>query len=239
MPQAGATAKFHLICSDQPRNGKTLLARLLIDYLILSERTPLIFDASPAAAGLSSYFPIRRHQIDLSATLDQMTLFDQALKQPLRHSVLDLPSHLLEDFFGLVHQLGFADTAKAEGLGIIIYFIIDRTMESLHTARKMRNGNRIGRFIAVRNKAFLPGPLDHWAEAVYEDVAQQGQVIIPALDANILARIEKPSFSFSLFAEEASPWLVPGREAVRSFLADVYAQFDALGLFPEFAEAKK
>ena len=65
-------------------------------------------------------------------------------------------------------------------------------------------------------------------------------MIIPALDANVLARIEKRAFSFSAFAQEAlPPWLVPARAAVRSFLADIYGQFDALQLFPEFAEAKK
>jgi hypothetical protein len=32
----GASARFHIVCSDQPRNGKTLVARLLCDFLILS-----------------------------------------------------------------------------------------------------------------------------------------------------------------------------------------------------------
>ena len=55
MPERRATASFHLVCSDEPRNGKTLYARLLADYLILCERTPLIFDAAQGASSLGSY----------------------------------------------------------------------------------------------------------------------------------------------------------------------------------------
>src|SRR5437016_3475835 len=121
MPERRATASFHLVCSDEPRNGKTLYARLLADYLILCARPPLIFDASQGANGLSSYFA-RSYRIDLSVAVGQMALFDRVFDRQAQDYVVDMPAHLLNKVAKVMDDIAFADAARGHGLGVVIHF---------------------------------------------------------------------------------------------------------------------
>jgi hypothetical protein len=135
MPQPHVSASFHLICSDEPRNGKTLYARLIADYLILCERAPLIFDAT---SGVGEYFLIRSYAVDLSGTTGQMALFDRALEPPPRDCIVDLPAHLLTRMGTLIPTIGFAEAARHHGLGVVIHFLVDRRLDSLFAGLNLR-----------------------------------------------------------------------------------------------------
>lgn len=136
MPQSDASTKFHIVCSDQSRNGKTLVARLLADYLILCRRAPLIFDAAPAAGGLRSFFPARASKVELS-TAGQMALFDRALAQP-QDCVLDLPAHLLTCVTELMRHIGFGEETHTPGLEVVVLFVADHNVDSLLAGCKLR-----------------------------------------------------------------------------------------------------
>ena len=230
MPQRSASKKFHIVCSDQSRNGKTLVARLFCDYLILSRRAPLIFDAAPAPGGLRSYFPARALKVDLSATVGQMALFDRALAQP-QDCVVDLPAHLLAGMVDLMRQIGFGAETHTPDVEVVILFVADRNVDSLLAGRKLRGLLRPARFIIVRNEAVLLADLDRLAKFLYDGLAKEGQLVIPRLEGAGLATVEDRIFSFRRFAEEL-PTGMPDQicEAIEDFLGRVYRQFDLLGL---------
>jgi hypothetical protein len=230
MPQGGAST-FHLVCSDQPRNGKTLVARLLADYLILCRRAPLIFDAAPAAGGLRSYYPARAAKVELASTAGQMALFDRALTQPLHDCVVDLPAHLLTGVADLMRTIGFGEETSTPGLEVVVLFIADRNVDSLLAGRKLRGLLRPARFIMVRNEAILLTRLDRVAQFLYDGLAKEGQVVIPKLDDTVMAVIEDRTFSFRRFAEVVPTAMpIPICEAIEGLLGRVYRQFDRLGL---------
>jgi len=238
MWQSQGSDTFHIICSDQPRNGKTLVARLVADYLILAKRAPLIFDASFPPGGLCSYFPIRGIRVDLSTTKGQMALLDRALEQPIHDCVVDLPAHLLSKLFGLLKDFNFIEAAHENGLGVVIHFVVDRTEASLLAGRKLRAENHFDRFIVVRNEAIVPAFLDLVARARYNDLAAGGPVVIPALDKRVITAIEDTAFSFSKFVDGTAPAMTaPISKSVTPFLDYVYRQFDLLRLKPEHASA--
>ena len=226
------SATFHIVCSDRPRNGKTLFARLLIDYLILSGRAPRVFDASVQRGGVATFFPIRAAKIDLSNTAGQIALLDRALEEPLRDCVVDLPAHLFAKLFALLHDFDFAEAAHAKNLKLIIHFAVDRGESSLLAALKLRADNRnFDRFIIVRNDAVAPLLLDSVGKARYESLAKNGRVVIPALDAKAVTAIEASSFSFSQFAEESAPTMPPEvAKSITTLLTFVYRQFDLLDI---------
>jgi hypothetical protein len=232
MPQGGASAKFHIVCSDQPRNGKTLVARLLCDYLILIKRAPRMFDAAPTPGGLRSYFPARASRVELSTTAGQMKLFDRALAQPLQDSVVDLPAHLLAGVIELMRHIGFGEEAHTPSLEVVVLFVVDRSEDSLLAARKLRGLLRPARFIIVRNEAILTAEFDRLAKFLYDGLAKQGQIIIPRLDPTATAAIEDKTFSFRRFAEAEIPAGMSHEVclAVEEFLGRVFRQFDSLGL---------
>lgn len=230
MPQKGAST-FHIVCSDQPRNGKTLVARLLCDYLILCRRSPLIFDAASAPGGLRSYYPARATKVEMSTTAGQIALFDRALAQPLHDSVVELPAHLLTTVADLMRQIGFGEKSYTPTLDMVILFIADRSVDSLLAGRSLRASLRPARFMMVKNEAILATPLDRMAKFLYDGLAKDGQIVVPLLDPAVTELIEDKTFSFRRFAEEI-PKGMPQHLclAVEALLSRVFRQFHALGL---------
>jgi hypothetical protein len=236
MSQPRISASFHLVCSDEPRNGKTLYARLISDYLILCDRAPLIFDAT---SGVSDYFLIRSYAVDLAIPTGQMALFDRALEPPLRDCVVDLPAHLLSRMAKLIHTIGFAEAARNHGLGVVVHFLVDRRLESLFAGRNLRSDVDPDRFIIVRNEALVPAFLEPAARRRYDDLAREGQVFIPALDARTVEEIEEETFSFSAFSRNPERVSYFKREPIMSLLARVFGQFDELGLTSQFVDMRE
>jgi hypothetical protein len=227
MSRSHRSEAFHIICSDQSRNGKTLFARLLADYLILSDCPPLI--ASLGTNGLDRYFPVRGLKVDLSAAAGQMALLDRALEKPLRNCVVDLPAHLFGQLFDLLKEFDFAEEARAEGLSVLIHFVVETTEVSLLAGRKLQEEGEFDRFIVVRSDAKAPASFDFIHQPLYNKLAKQGRVVVPALDPKVIAVIERPAFSFSQFALGTGVGISPlVGEIIASFLGNVYRQFDLL-----------
>ena len=65
-----------IVASLHGRAGKTLLARILADYFILSGRRPALFDTDATERMLHSAFPDDAIVVDLTEVRDQMILFD-------------------------------------------------------------------------------------------------------------------------------------------------------------------
>jgi len=226
------SAKFHIVCSDQARNGKTLVARLLCDYLILSRRAPLIFDAAPSTGGLRSWYPARASKVELSTTAGQMALFDRALAQPLHDCIVDLPAHLLPAAADLMRHIGFGEERHTPGLELVVLYVADRNVDSLLAGRKLRGLLRPARFIVVKNEAILRDESDRVAKFLYDGLAKEGQLVVPELDGAVTAAIEDKTFSFRRFAEEEQPANLSLEvcEGIENLLSRVFRQFDVLGL---------
>jgi hypothetical protein len=232
MPHRSDSARFHIVCSDQSRNGKTLVARLLCDFLILSRRAPLIFDAAPSTGGLRSWFPARASKVELSTTAGQMALFDRALAQPLHDCVVDLPAHLLPAAADLMRHIGFGEERHTPGLELVVLYVADRNVDSLLAGRKLRGLLRPARFIVVKNEAILRDEPDRVAKFLYDGLAREGQLVLPELDSAVTAAIEDKTFSFRRFAEEENPTNLPPQvcQGIEDVLSLVFRQFDVLGL---------
>jgi hypothetical protein len=82
--------KVIVVCSDRTRTGKSLLARLFVDYLLLAWRDPFLFDTAAAPGDAVRFFPERAMLVDLSRTSGQMALFDTILNSAPRDIVIDL-----------------------------------------------------------------------------------------------------------------------------------------------------
>ena len=80
-----------LICSDLARNGKTLLARVLVDFLLMEGRDPFCFDLAPPAGALRQYFPGRTALLDFAQEEGRTKLFDTLLTRPGREPIRRAP----------------------------------------------------------------------------------------------------------------------------------------------------
>ncbi|MFO0991443.1 MAG: hypothetical protein U1E67_05880 [Hyphomicrobiales bacterium] len=222
-------AKYSIICSDQPRNGKTLVARLVADYQLLCQHETEIFDLASDARGLTIFFPVRGRRIDLTRTTDQMALLDRALATPPHDCVVYVPPHLNDGFFKYLRQFDFSAAARAHGVEIVIYYVVDKASGSLSAAESIRVANSGDRFIIVWNEAFMPSVREGFATGLLNTLKKDGQLILPKLAPNLLKPVEDPGFSFSNFVLSDEPRLPPAMaDTLKAFLADIFQQLDVI-----------
>jgi hypothetical protein len=178
----------YITASDQHRNGKTLLARLLADYLMLDGFDPFMIDTDAPDGPLRSYFPGRTALADFAHMHGQMKLFDTIMASPGRDYVVDLPARHLDGFFKAAHELHFFKEAKAAGFRIIVFYIVDRSPSSLKAARLLQEFPGIDLFVPVHNKFVGTS----WPES------ERG-LTLPALPQAIAFAVTEKRFSFRAF----------------------------------------
>lgn len=223
-------AKIIAVCSDQARNGKTLVARLVADYLVLAGRNPLIFDANPTGDGIRTWLPERSFPVDLFKTMGQIQIFDRILTLPYRDHIIDVAASQFEKFFETMAEIGFVAEAQANRFAVGAFFVVDRALTSLDTARRMRDALKLDGFYPVRNAAVGDVTSDGQALGAFALAAQDGDLALPEMHGDLVARVQKPGFSFSGFLKEERSlgMTLREREMMDAYLDQVMEQVDGL-----------
>jgi hypothetical protein len=104
MPQQ---TPLYIVASQHPRVGKTLIARLLIEFLRISGRPLVGYDLDPREPTLAPFFPNMVWTVDIADTPGQMALFDRLIADNWRTTVIDLGYGLFEQFFTVMAEIGF------------------------------------------------------------------------------------------------------------------------------------
>jgi hypothetical protein len=181
---------IYIVCSDRHRNGKTLLARVLVDYLLLEKRDPFVIDAGYPEGPLRAAFPGRTALVDFSQVQGQMKLFDTIMGSPGRDYVIDLPAPQTENFFSIYRQLNFHVEANQAGFQAVVFFIVDKDYSSLKSSEEIQRQVAPALFIPVRNiqigSALVPR-------------SDTLSIDIPELDREVMSLIEVRYFSMRNF----------------------------------------
>ena len=181
---------IYIISSDRHRNGKTLLARLLVDYLLLDGRDPFVIDANVPEGHLRAAFPGRTALVDFEQVQGQMTMFDTILGSLGRDYVIDIPAPQSENFFATLKELNFPEEAERLGFQLVVLFIVDKDFASLNAADDAQAAIGPNLLVRVRN-AHVGSVLGF---------TQRGLTIdMPILDRDIVAIIEDRRFSIRSF----------------------------------------
>jgi hypothetical protein len=181
---------IYIVCSDRHRNGKTLLARVLVDYLMLDGHDPFVIDAGHPEGPLRAFFPGRTVLVDFIQMQGRMKLFDTILESPGRDYVIDLPAPQTAPFFEAVAELGFAGEARAKGFALVVLFIVDRTADSLKAAAAIARNVMPDLLVPVRN-AHVGSALD--------DTDAKLVIDMPVLDRAAATIIASKRFSLRSF----------------------------------------
>ena len=181
---------IYIVCSDRHRNGKTLLARVLVDYLMLEKRDPFVIDAGYPEGPLRSAFPGRTALVDFSQIQGQMKLFDTIMGSPGRDYVIDLPAPQTENFYATYRHLDFNIESAQAGFQIVVFFIVDKDYSSLKFSEDIQRQVAPVLFIPVRNlqigSALVPR-------------SDTLSIDIPELDREVMSIIEARHFSLRNF----------------------------------------
>jgi hypothetical protein len=181
---------IYIVCSDRHRNGKTLLARVLVDYLMLEKRDPFVIDAGFPEGPLRAAFPGRTALVDFSPVQGQMKLFDTIMGSPGRDYVIDLPVPQTENFFATYSQLDFHIEATKAGFQIVVFFIVDKDYSSLRFSEDVQRQVAPALFVPVRN-IYIGSALVPRSDTLSID--------IPELDRDVMNLVEARHFSLRNF----------------------------------------
>src|SRR5215510_8539883 len=120
----------YIICSPRPQVGKTLVARLLSEFLLLKNGTVVAFDINLREPSLLEYLPRITETADVIDTFGKMQLMDRLIVNDSVAKVIDLGFHAFDEFFKMIDEIGFMKEAIRRGVAPIILFVADTDRNS-------------------------------------------------------------------------------------------------------------
>lgn len=185
-----ADTALYVVASDEARNGKTLFARLLSEYLILARQNPVLFDAGWPTQGLKDRWPERTFPVDFQKVQGQMALFDRILSMPVRPGVIDLSWRDLPTFMTLAEDIRFKEEAEQRKYWPVLFYVVGAMPQS------RQSGERVASAKLFHEVHFLRPAM---IKRTGFEITELPEIVIPQLSASVLGRIEKSNFSISDF----------------------------------------
>src|SRR5712691_2487278 len=115
----------YIICSPRPLVGKTLLARLLSEFLLLKDGTVSCFDINLKEPSLLEYLPRITETADVIDTFGKMQLMDRLIVHDGTAKVIDLGFHAFDEFFKMTDEIGFLKEAARRNVAPVVLFVAD------------------------------------------------------------------------------------------------------------------
>jgi len=220
MPQP---TPLYIIASQHPRVGKTLIARLLIEFLRISGRPLVGCDLDPREPALAAYFPGLVWTVDIADTRGQMALFDRLIADNWRTTVIDLGYGLFEQFFAVMAEIGFEREARRQGIEPVVLFITDSAPITARNYAALRNRLPQTAFVPVHNEAasFMFIPQDFPPSR-----PEYGVIRVPRLSPIVRGVIDRPGFSFGSYMAKQPG----GPTEVHSWTGAIFTEFRELEL---------
>src|SRR5712691_11897254 len=115
----------YIICSPRPLVGKTLVSRLLTEFLLLKNGEVVAFDINLKEPSLLDYLPDITETADVIGTYGKMQLMDRIIVDDGLSKVIDLGFHAFDEFFKMTEEIGFLKEAVRRNVAPIILFVAD------------------------------------------------------------------------------------------------------------------
>jgi hypothetical protein len=183
----------YIVCSPRSRVGRTLIARLLIEYVLADGRRALGFDVNPEDKSLTRHLPLHALPASIADTRGQMALFDRLIVNDASVKVVDLAADQFTAFFDVFYHVGFAAEAKARGIDAVVLFVLgdDRKSESGYRRLLMRREQFT--LVPVENPAVVSPPAPATPPVAHTALP----VVLPVLSPDLRSIVDQPDFSFA------------------------------------------
>ena len=227
----------YIICSPRPLVGKTLIARLLSEFLLLKDGAVCSFDINLKEPSLLEYLPRITETADVVDTFGKMQLMDRLIVDDGIAKVIDLGFHAFDEFFKMTHQIGFLKEAARRGVAPVVLFVADTDRISARSyptlqrtdpaegadhdrqrtcgARRIAEGDGGGRVLRI---SALPSFLKTYIDRVnfsFTDYLRNERTPRPSC-------ISGSGGTTSVFASLSSAWRRSSRESLRWDLISQY-----------------
>jgi hypothetical protein len=230
-------ANIHFIGGEKGGVGKSLVARVLAQYLIDREQPFIGFDTDRSHGALMRFYagfasPI---VVDRYEALD--AIMEAAVEQPERRVLVDLAAQTHDPLVRWMDDSGVLNLADETGITIHYWHVMDSGKDSVDLLRKLldRFGKEL-RYVLVRNQVRGNN------FSVLEQSGEQARalelgaqvVTIKHLHDNVIHKIDAANSSFwaakNAADKNGAPLGLMDRQRVKMWLRDVYREVDAVGV---------
>jgi hypothetical protein len=190
-----------IVCSPLPRVGKTLVARLLIEYLAADRRRVAAFDLNPDGYALASELPEHTTIANIGGTKGQMALFDQLIVSDETAKVVDVGYTSFKEFFAVMEAIGFPAEARRRSVASVILFIAEPDHRSVRAYAGLQE-----RFPEVALVPVVNTRTEGEARARYRHLSDYAglPLHIPLLPPALKAEVERVGFSAAFYDHQGS-----------------------------------
>ena len=180
----------YIICSPRPLVGKTLIARLLTEFLLLKHGNVAAFDINLKEPSLLDYLPKVTETAEVDNTFGKMALMDRLIVNDTIAKVIDLGFHAFDEFFKMSEEIGFMKEAARRGVAPIILFVADTDRATARGYAMLQQQIPAISLITIDNEHVVRGELPA--------VMARGRVLrVAALPVFLKTYIDRLNFSFT------------------------------------------
>ena len=180
----------YIICSPRPLVGKTLIARLLSEFLLLKNGAVASFDINLKEPSLLEYLPKITETADVIDTFGKMQLMDRVIVDDGIAKVIDLGFHAFDEFFKMTEEIGFMKEAARRSVAPVILFVADTDRVSARAYPMLQQQIPASALVTIDNEFIVRGEVP----AAFA----RGRVLrIAALPVFLKTYIDRLTFSFT------------------------------------------
>lgn len=180
----------YIICSPRPQVGKTLIARLLSEFLLLKNGQVLSFDINLKEPSLLDYLPDITETADVIDTFGKMQLMDRIILDDGLSKVIDLGFHAFDEFFKMSDEIGFLKEAARRNVAPIMLFMADIDRVSSRSHEMLRQQIPPHGLVTVDNEHVVRGELP-------PSMSHDRVLRVGALPTFLKTYIDRLTFSFT------------------------------------------
>lgn len=215
-------APLYIVTSPRPRTGKTLIARLMIEFFRAGRRPLVGYDLNPREPALTARFPKLVWPIDIADTRGQMELFDRLLADSASSKVIDLGYGPFDQFFSVMREIGFVPEARRRLIEPIVLFVADPAEATMRSYAELQRRLAVTCVPVHNEQVWLM-----FAEEEFPPTrAELGVIRIPRLSPIVRGVIDRPSFSFGEYMANQTG----GPTEVHQWIGQIFTEFRELEL---------
>jgi hypothetical protein len=224
---------IYIVASPNPKVGKTLIARVLIEFVQKAGRKVVGYDLPTRKSELAERFPHLVESVDIADTHGQMRVFDQLLVDRATTKIVDLGSGPFDLFFAVMEKIDFVTEARQHLIEPIVLYVADGEPETARTYADLRRRLKSTIFIPVHNEAVsvVFAPHDYVTNGI-----ECGPIRIARLSYLVRRVIDRANFSFASFMtngdSEMHQWIGPILTRFRELELQIFANRLTLFLNP-------
>jgi hypothetical protein len=185
-----STTPVYIICSPRPLVGKTLIARLLSEFLLLKNGAVISFDINLKEPSLLEYLPTITETAAVDDTPGKMALMDRLIVNDGIGKVIDLGFHAFDEFFKMSGEIGFVKEAARRGVSPVVLFVPETDRVSARVYPMLQQQIPARALVTVDNEFVMRGELPL--------AMAHGRILrIAALPTFLKTYIDRLTFSFT------------------------------------------